>query len=257
LHAIRLPINASRSETAADWSAERRARPPFSTPIPLLEDFLWYPVWKSNFLAAIIDFYDGYRNIHYLAADKPRVADTGVNTPDPAKAPMDHPTLTPKEIKEGIEFVRTTSLYQMPLEEVRELYRKRFGDAPIAKEVVNGVVNAQDTSPDFNMIKLYELARIRGAEMLPWIEPLLTSKEPREYGHAACGLLHIDEPRGIEEAVRLYELCAWTGSPGCGFSAGWFTEELNEINSPACLEAVKRIEKLIDHMVYVRYRISP
>jgi hypothetical protein len=170
---------------------------------------------------------------------------------------MDHPTLTPEEIETGIEFVRRTNLSQMSLEEARDLYRKRFGDAPIPKEIVDGVVNSQDTSPDFNMIKLYELAKIRGAEMLPRIEPLLTAKEPRAYGHAACGLLYIDEAQGIEEVVRLYELCAWTGYAGSGFAADWFIEELKGLGSPACLEAVKRIEKLIDHIVYVRYRVSP
>jgi hypothetical protein len=161
--------------------------------------------------------------------------------------------LTPEEIVEAREFIRLTPP-DAPLAELRERYREKFGDSPIPKEVVDAVVNAQDTRITFNMMKLFMLAQIRGAEILPWIEPLLKAEEPVCYGNAACGLLYIDEARGIKEVVRLYELCAWTGKRQSGFCAEWFVIALEELGTPACMEAIERIRKLERHIVWVRYR---
>lgn len=201
----------------------------------------------------MVAFFDDRKNFKGAARPGPKQGDAPAI--ELGEATMAGGGLTPEQIKDGVEFIRRAPI-NAPINELRELFNQRFGESPIPKEIVDGVVYGSDARVQFNMVLLSQLAKIRGAEMLPWIEPLLRSEDPRAYGNAARGLLHIDEARGIKESERLYELCAWTAPPDSGFPPFWLIEELKEIGTAACLDAVKRLEALRKHMIYVRYGVT-
>jgi uncharacterized ferritin-like protein (DUF455 family) len=128
------------------------------------------------------------------------------------------------------------------LEERREILRSRFGDAPIPHVIIDaGLALAQDDA--FRAHMTQQLAELRGAEMLPWVEQFLRSPHLNEAGEAAIALLYIDEPRALSEMEHLYKKYLGRDRE-TGFYLGNFLFLLREHGTPQSMALIDELKNL-------------
>lgn len=115
-----------------------------------------------------------------------------------------------------------------------------FGDAPIPDAVIEAARNLYE-EPATKSAIVGNLAKYRGAEMLPWLEKLLPSTALAESAPAALGLLYIDEDRALELLERMYIEGRERVRDTSGYELRWIQDELNELGTENSLALAERL----------------